>query len=254
MEPENLNTEEAQEIEVESNEEGSNLHKVTPLSKYLAMILFIFLPFIGGWIGYNYAPEKVVEIESVVIREVSNEKEEVINQKEKDVNGGIISDWDKYIDEVSGYGVDYPVSHTLHKGTVDTSGVYESCTGSPIHIGIKSGAIFTIAADDPDDICVSGNYTGPLSGKRVLESETLDINGLNVLKRTYEDDLPEREIIEELVGEYDSDSYKTYQFSSYRFEKDGSFFTISMDATEPEKVMEVENDYVRIVNSFYFLD
>ncbi len=37
------------------------LNKVTPVSKYLALTLFIILPFIGGWIGYTYAPEKVVE-------------------------------------------------------------------------------------------------------------------------------------------------------------------------------------------------
>jgi hypothetical protein len=42
------------------------LHKVTPLSKYLAMVLFVLLPFVGGWIGYTYAPEKVVEVERVV--------------------------------------------------------------------------------------------------------------------------------------------------------------------------------------------
>jgi hypothetical protein len=250
MEPENLNTEAEDQVQ----EEVSVLHKVTPLSKYLALGLFVALPFIGGWIGYQYAPEKVVEVDRIVIREVSNQKEEVINEQEKDISGGITSDWDKYIDKVSGYGVDYPVTHTLHKGTVDTSGVHKSCTGSPVHIGIKSGTIFTIATDDPDDICVGGNYTGPLSGKRALESKTLDVNGLNVLKRTYEDDLPEPEIIEELVGEYDSDSYKTHQFSSYRFEKNGSFFTVSMSNAEPENRTEVENDYERIVNSFYFLD
>jgi DKNYY family len=38
------------------------LLKVTPLSKYLAMILFIIMPFLGGWIGYVYIPEKVVGI------------------------------------------------------------------------------------------------------------------------------------------------------------------------------------------------
>lgn len=50
------------------------LKKVTPLSKYLAMVLFIILPFIGGWIGYTLAPEKVVEIESVMVqKENSND-------------------------------------------------------------------------------------------------------------------------------------------------------------------------------------
>lgn len=34
------------------------LKKVTPLSKYLAMVLFIAMPFIGGWIGYSIAIEK----------------------------------------------------------------------------------------------------------------------------------------------------------------------------------------------------
>lgn len=43
-----------------------NLHKVTPLSKYLAMALFVALPFLGGWIGYTHAPEKVVEVERIV--------------------------------------------------------------------------------------------------------------------------------------------------------------------------------------------
>lgn len=39
---------------------------VTTFSKYLAMLLFITLPFIGGWIGYTYAPVKVVEVEKIV--------------------------------------------------------------------------------------------------------------------------------------------------------------------------------------------
>ena len=34
------------------------------------MALFIILPFISGWIGYMYAPEKVVEVERVVVKEV----------------------------------------------------------------------------------------------------------------------------------------------------------------------------------------
>ncbi len=58
MENENLTPE--QENTVQNT--PSPLHTVTPLSKYLAMALFIALPFLGGWIGYTYAPEKVVEI------------------------------------------------------------------------------------------------------------------------------------------------------------------------------------------------
>ena len=41
-----------------------SIKKVTPLSKYLAMIIFIAMPFIGGYLGYKYAPEKVMHIEA----------------------------------------------------------------------------------------------------------------------------------------------------------------------------------------------
>lgn len=46
------------------------LYQVTPFSKYLAMALFVTLPFLGGWVGYIYAPEKVVEVEKIVVKEV----------------------------------------------------------------------------------------------------------------------------------------------------------------------------------------
>lgn len=54
-----------------------NLHTVTPLSKYLAMMLFIILPFVGGWIGYQYAPTKIitVEVERVVEIEKTVERD-----------------------------------------------------------------------------------------------------------------------------------------------------------------------------------
>jgi hypothetical protein len=58
MNPENN----SQEPEVQLTESKAHvLHTVTPLSKYLAMALFIILPFVGGWIGYNYSSEKVAE-------------------------------------------------------------------------------------------------------------------------------------------------------------------------------------------------
>jgi hypothetical protein len=42
---------------------NSMLFGVTKLSKYLAMILFIGMPFVGGYVGYRFAPDKVVTIE-----------------------------------------------------------------------------------------------------------------------------------------------------------------------------------------------
>src|SRR6056297_3290015 len=64
-----------QEQEIFTEQKRSVWTKVTPLSKYLAMALFIILPFVGGYIGYTFAPEKVVEVEKVVTKEVFVEKE-----------------------------------------------------------------------------------------------------------------------------------------------------------------------------------
>ena len=50
----------------QSEEHFAPLKNVTPLSKYLALSLFIILPFLGGWIGYTYAPEKIVIYEVTV--------------------------------------------------------------------------------------------------------------------------------------------------------------------------------------------
>lgn len=51
----------------------SPLFKVTTVSKYFALALFVALPFIGGLVGYIYAPEKIVEIEKVIYLENSLE-------------------------------------------------------------------------------------------------------------------------------------------------------------------------------------
>jgi len=53
------------------NTQFSQLHKVTPLSKYLAMAIFIALPFVGVFFGYTYAPEKIVGVEKTVVKEVA---------------------------------------------------------------------------------------------------------------------------------------------------------------------------------------
>lgn len=65
MEPENTN-----QPVVEANLQNNSLHQVTPLSKYLALALFVILPFLGGYVGYTFAPEKVVEVEKEVIKEM----------------------------------------------------------------------------------------------------------------------------------------------------------------------------------------
>ncbi len=48
----------------------SRLFCVTRTSKYLALALFVALPFLGGYVGYMNAPERVVEVERIVIQTV----------------------------------------------------------------------------------------------------------------------------------------------------------------------------------------
>lgn len=70
MEQENISSEEPQIVKT------SKLNTVTPLSKYLALALFVALPFMGGWIGYTYAPEKIVEVEKIIYEDSKLSKAE----------------------------------------------------------------------------------------------------------------------------------------------------------------------------------
>lgn len=58
------------------------LKKVTFLSKYLAMALFILLPFLGGYIGYTLAREKMVEVnintKEVIPESIGNTSPDVV--------------------------------------------------------------------------------------------------------------------------------------------------------------------------------
>ncbi|MES2966867.1 MAG: hypothetical protein V4668_03700 [Patescibacteria group bacterium] len=49
------------------------VNQITPVSKYLALALFIILPFLGAYIGYQLAPERVVE---VLVENLNTEKDE----------------------------------------------------------------------------------------------------------------------------------------------------------------------------------
>ena len=52
----------------------SRFTEITSFSKYLTLVLFIVMPFVGGWVGYTYAPEKVRLVEQTVVREVPVER------------------------------------------------------------------------------------------------------------------------------------------------------------------------------------
>lgn len=102
-EPVTVNAQEAKKL--------NRLNTVTPLSKYLALTIFISLPFIGGWVGYSIAPERVVEVEKIVEVEkvvgidtsVQTEHESIGSETESTVTGAI----ELYKDESLGFSVQY---------------------------------------------------------------------------------------------------------------------------------------------------
>jgi len=60
-----METEQASDMSLEEKQ-TSIWNTVTSFSKYLAITLFVILPFLGGWVGYTFAPEKLVEIEKLI--------------------------------------------------------------------------------------------------------------------------------------------------------------------------------------------
>ena len=98
-------------MESEINEgEGrlAPLKKVTPLSKYLAMVLFILMPFIGGWVGYTYAPDKIVEVEKVVFKEIEVPMVSTEDAVSINPNLTLRDGWDLYTSNKYNFSFEYP--------------------------------------------------------------------------------------------------------------------------------------------------
>ena len=78
---------------LEKNDSTGNKHplfQVTPTSKYAAMLLFIAMPFIGGWIGYSLAPIKTVVVETTTVVTAPEESASVSIESATVVNEGDI--------------------------------------------------------------------------------------------------------------------------------------------------------------------
>jgi len=151
MEQENLQSE-----MVDQEDKFANLKKVTPLSKLLALALFVALPFIGFWVGYNYAPVEVVEVEKVV--EVENKEEVSAKNLEQEVV--ILTDKDEY---ERGEVIKIVVNNEL-----DTSilyfkqdrfwGIELFSEGEWINPMYEKGDGFQLAQGDVGDICYIALY------------------------------------------------------------------------------------------------
>lgn len=74
------------------------LNRVTTTSKILATIVFVALPFVGGYVGYLYAPEKVVEVPVMISTE--NESERQSQNNLNSIDGTSVTN-DMMIEQVS---------------------------------------------------------------------------------------------------------------------------------------------------------
>ena len=63
----------------EKDNEFKNLKRVTSLSKYASLSLFIALPFIGAYIGYKHSPEKIIEKTTTIEQGISAAEDSVVN-------------------------------------------------------------------------------------------------------------------------------------------------------------------------------
>lgn len=97
---------------------------VTPFSKYFAFLLFVTLPFIGGYLGYKFSPEKVVEVEKIV----EIEKQVAVEEASNDLIDTTFAEtdlWERYI-HPAGFALLIPSEALVinSKGMITVSGIY----------------------------------------------------------------------------------------------------------------------------------
>lgn len=138
-------------------------HTVTPLSKYLAMALFILLPFIGGYVGYHNAPEKVLQVERLVEVEADLSRDEQNKIKLREALVGTIENKDRYVyehvlKEPNGFD---PYAHNPKSRDLDISGLAltEKSFGS-----ISSVVTFTDTDRFESSVIVNGEFEYRFSG------------------------------------------------------------------------------------------
>lgn len=84
--------------------------EVTPFSKYVTMMVFVVAPFLGAWIGYNFAPTKILFLEEpVLVEKIVEVEKQVIGTTQIGLPGEDTFFWD----EETGFSFVYPDILTL---------------------------------------------------------------------------------------------------------------------------------------------
>lgn len=156
MEQENFETE---------TEDKNPLFQITALSRYLALTLFILLPFIGGWIGYNYAPIKVVE-NTFYIKDKSPIRPMESNQLNVtiDATASNTSAWGNTLtaDTSALYITNIDPNFGLPGNKISIETIVDSSKNVTIFFSGKEIPVDTFGSKSISFIVPSGAYSGPV--------------------------------------------------------------------------------------------
>lgn len=165
----------------------NSFNTVTSLSKYLAMALFVILPFVGGWVGYMYAPEKIVELEKIVIKEV---RIEASDSDYEDAEPKISQDNDyapcyqteKYINDEYGFSLDYPTceEYGARQNSIESGGSFQIWEVThqedvnPANDWTPINSVFIGVTNNPSGLSVTEFYNGTHPANLDLVGQTMD--------------------------------------------------------------------------------
>ena len=166
--------------------------------------------------------------------------------------------WETYRDETAGYEVQYPKGYVVYKyrNTGNCTFVRDDVNGKNIIFWNKSYlqskeststqiADFDIRVNDPDDACVRNAYVSAKG--RILRPDLIQTNHfisseLDKLKRYYVHLLP-------------NGATTTSYFSTYRFKKNGVYYTLQAKNGIPYLYGDGDSLFFdHFVNSFKFFD
>jgi hypothetical protein len=223
----------------ETNSWYTPLTKMTPLSKYLAMALFIAMPFLGFWLGMQYAvtqnstdlttpnDEKIMTGDKIPVtkKTASVDKTEKINVPEGVSQPG----YDKYTDEQMKFSLVYPEKYQVKEhdnGIMLSLTKYDDKRGKPVDCG---GYIL-----QPDEVVVRVSFHPTalpymIRDDRRYENVTLGKNAMEVTRN-----------VGGMCATTDNYLLKNH---------DDSYIEISVSPSETEYMQEAE----KIISSVQYL-
>jgi hypothetical protein len=135
------------------------LFQITPYSKYLALFLFVILPFVGAWIGYQYALNTNVQnnhtpLENIVM---GTQSELITESTDQVYESEVSNSFATYTNNQ--YGIEF----TYPKAKIDVLTTSQTNEGSLVEIfkvvnGITQYNQVTTLSTPPEEISVTRSY------------------------------------------------------------------------------------------------